>query len=92
MLVGVPLVVAGAAIAGHGSVVVSKSLQEFAKHKEGRGKKKWKNHNGPSEKHTNLNAKSTARENYDKMKANFAKYKAEHGGRCDKEILKWFKK
>ena len=34
MLVGVPLVVAGAAIAGHGSMVVHKSLREFPKHKE----------------------------------------------------------
>ena len=84
--VAVPISAGGAALVTHGSLVVGRSLWEFSKVKEGQ------KHSGRNDKHTNRKAKSTAQKTYEDMKADLAGYKAEHGNKCDKQKLEWFKK
>jgi hypothetical protein len=76
--VGYALSASGAAVSVHGSLVMGKALLEFSKVRE--GQYEGKKHNSRNEKHTNLKTKSTAQENYEKAKADLAKYKAESKG------------
>ena len=84
--VAAPFAVGGAAMTAHGSVVMSKALLE-CRGKDGGGKQSGKN-----DPHTNRKAKGTAQQDYDKMKADLASYKAKHGKKCVKQKLEWFKK
>ncbi len=78
--IAVPLSAGGAALAGHGGVVMGKALLEFrAVDGEYQGKE-----SGRNEKHANPEAKSTAQQNYEKAEAALAKYKAESTGKSDK--------
>lgn len=84
--VGEPISNSGVAVASHGVVVMGKAIMEF-KGKD--GGEKWSSRNEP---YTNRKAKSTVQKNYEDMKADLARYKAEHGNKCDKQKLEWFKK
>ena len=90
---GTSLVAEGVVMTAHGGVVMSKALLEFAKHKNKKAREsEWSKRSGRGGPHTNLKAKRKAQEAYEEMKADLAKYKAEHGHKCDKKKLEWFKK
>ncbi len=76
--VAAPISAGGVAVASHGVVVMSKALLKFSKVKDGQYVDQKQS--GPNEKHTNLEAKSTAQDNYEKARAELAEYQSENRG------------